>query len=114
MNPHDNMQNRHSQGLGEIETSTVYFTDKGEVEVPGPSIPIPKNLRMTSKTHLAPLWLVFPNHIFNTHNIASLAKSDNSVIITSTDGKTYNILVSDINKTWESLQQVFAEGLPQD
>ena len=78
------------------------------------SEPIRDEVQATFKSNLAPMWLVFPCHIFNTQNINYMSKGTvddpNTIKIGTRDGQTFIIKVTDVNATWESLQKVFADG----
>jgi hypothetical protein len=68
------------------------------------------DLTATFKSNMAPLWLVFNNSIFNTHNITNIDRMPNGVFIYTIDGKVHSVEVPDATKVWESLQTVFSEG----
>ena len=93
-----------------LESSTIYFTPSGEVEVRGPNVAV--EMQATARSNVAPLWLVFPNHIINARNITALKRIAGELRIDTYSGNEYRIFVNDLDKTWLSLQKVFAEGLP--
>jgi len=98
-----------------IETETVFHTPSGDLVMPGESIPIPDDMMVSRDSNLAPLWLVFPKHIFNTHQINYIERDDINgyVRIRTTAGSETRIKVSNLDETWEALQKVFAYGLKE-
>ncbi|MDD4110046.1 MAG: hypothetical protein PHS54_00670 [Clostridia bacterium] len=89
-----------------IETCcTMYHTPSGVIEVPNPSV------KITEKSHLAPLWLVFPDHIINTKHIIDIRRIDNNNIEFVTIKGHFTVHVTDIDITWRALQKAFAEGV---
>jgi hypothetical protein len=94
-----------------MKTDTVYYTPSGEFVVPGEDIPIPEEMIATHDSNFAPLWLVFPKHIFNTHQITCIKNTDQGLEISSVDGNMQRVDVSDLDETWEALQNVFTTGL---
>jgi hypothetical protein len=97
----------------QLETETVFHTPSGDVVVPGEPMEFPKDMIATRDSNLAPLWLVFPNHIFNTHQINFIERDDilPAIVIGTTNGNVSTITVEDLDKTWNALQKVFTEGL---
>jgi len=94
--------------MNEIETcSTIYHTSSGDIE-------IPNEVQATAKSRVAPLWLVFPDHIINTQRIVGIEKEGKQNIFISTTKRDYIIKVSDQQATWKSLQNVFANGVTDD
>jgi hypothetical protein len=85
-----------------IETSTIYHTPSGDIEVPSPPITIPDVLA-TYESNLAPQYLVFPNHIFNMRHVYRVSLHNPEV---PTLGQSIVV-----EKTWKALQQVFADGI---
>jgi hypothetical protein len=100
-------------GGNAIESSTIFHTPVGDLEVPGPSIPIPE-VRATFKSNIAPLWLVFPKLIVNTQRITGIRKAEDGLRIFTSDGKKFDVVVTDLEKTWAALQKVFAEGVSDE
>jgi hypothetical protein len=98
-----------------LETETVFHTPSGDVVVPGEPMEFPVDMIATRDSNLAPLWLVFPNYIFNTHQINFMTRDDinKSVVIGTTDGSVSRIKVKDLGETWNALQKVFTEGLKE-
>jgi hypothetical protein len=98
-------------GKYEVETTTVFHTPHGDLEVPGETIEIEApSVKATYKSNLAPLWLVFPEHIFNTSKITAIRKGVKSVVITSEE-REWTVHVNDVETTWSALQKAFAEGV---
>lgn len=98
-----------------IESSTIFHTPVGDLEVQAPPIKIQREeVKATIESHLAPLWLIFPTSIFNTQNITSIHKGENYIGVCSKDGKEFRVKVTDLDKTWAALQKVFAEGVSND
>ena len=96
-----------------IETSTVFHTPVGDLEVPAPPIPATEEVKATYKSNLAPMWLIFPKHIINTQRIVCIRKAIDGLRIFTSDGQSFNIIVTDLEKTWNSLQKVFADGVSE-
>jgi hypothetical protein len=93
-----------------IISSTVYHTPHGDLEIKNPT----EDVVITQESHLAPLWLVFPDHIFNTQNIIWMNKDPDGICICMSSGKEITIQVKDIEKTWNALQKAFAEGVAKN
>jgi hypothetical protein len=90
--------------MNEIETcSTIYHTSSGDIE-------IPNEVKATAKSRVAPLWLVFPEHIINTQHIIDMRLYDNHIEFITIKGH-FSVTVTDIKTTWGALQKVFAEGV---
>ena len=93
--------------------STIYHTPSGDVVVPNIPSPQPP-VAATFESNFAPRWLVFKDHIINTQhviNISIFSLEKNTLLVDTTYGKTYTIQVKDVNQTWKSLQEVFANGV---
>lgn len=90
--------------------STIYHTTSGDIEIPDPEI------KATYKSHIAPLWLVFPNNIINTKHIIEMHPeySQKEIIFLTRDKKQLIVPVTDIEMTWSALQKVFTEGVSDD
>ena len=95
-----------------LETSTIFFTPSGEVEVRGPDVSV--EMQATARSNVAPLWLVFPEHIINTSNITAILRIGGGIHINTRDEKEYRIFPVNMDKTWSALQKVFAEGVPDE
>lgn len=92
-----------------IETSTIYHTLSGDIEVPSPSINIP-DVQATYESNLAPQYLVFPDHVFNVRHVYRMTLKDSTIIIATPEGE--HIITGDnIETTWKALQKAFAEGV---
>ncbi len=97
--------------MKQIETSTLYFTPSGNIEVPGAPIQIP-DIIATRQSNLAPLWLIFNGLIVNTSNLTFIELFGDEIKLYAKDGKRFSVTPSNINEAWKSLQDVFSKGLP--
>lgn len=94
------------------EFGSVVHTPHGDIDVASSVVAVDEVVA-THKSNLAPLWLVFPENIFNTQNIVCISKASNKKVEVHTrDGLSWAIPVSDMNRTWSALQKVFSEGVP--
>ena len=91
------------------DSSTIYHTPHGDVVIPDP----PREVKATFKSNLAPLWLIFPKHIINTQRIVCIRKAEDGLRVFTSDGESLDIVVSDLENTWSSLQKVFADGVSE-
>ena len=83
-------------------------THETQAEAKAPHAP---DVLATFESTAAPDWLVMPNHIINANNLLWLSKDDDRLYVKFKDGYSLNICVTDINKTWGTLQRVFADGV---
>ena len=101
--------------------STIFHTPCGDIELPGTipeqghaKITKPEELKATYKSNIAPLWLVFPGHIFNTHNITAIIRLADSVQVNFNCDEYHRVPVTDTDKTWTALQKAFADGVSNE
>ena len=58
-----------------------------------------------------PKWLVFPDVIINTKNIIGIQYNAEYLYFKCREGVSYTIKVSDVEKTWKGLREVFTNGV---
>lgn len=110
--PHNHYPHAHPHAGGyttPVQTSTIYYTPSGPVEVPEGTTQMPVQMPPIEPIKMAPQWLVFPKHIVNTNNVTAIVKEDNDILFHCQAG-AFKVQVADLDKTWTALQDVFEMG----